>query len=112
MVENRITDGKRIAQLLASELTGLSEGVLAAIDLADVDRDAEPTQAGTLAYRITYEGEPIADVFLFPSSVVVRLLDERQWPEDAPLRENGEQLRIEYGAAVKGAVDAIRLLVE
>lgn len=112
MVENRITDGTRIAQLLASELTGLSEGVLADIDLAAVDRDAEPTQEGTLAYQITRDGDPIADVLLFPSSVELRLLDGRQWPETAALRVSDETLRIEYGAAVKRAVDAIRLLFE
>ena len=112
MVEHRITDGKRIAQLLASELTGLSEGVLSDVDLAAVNRDAEPTENGTLAYQITYEDEPVADVFLFPSSVEIRLRGGRRWPETAALREDDERLRIAYGAAVKRAVDAIRQVVE
>ncbi|WP_152042832.1 hypothetical protein [Salinigranum salinum] len=52
MVDDRLTDGRRIAQLLASELDGLG-GVLAAVAVTDADRDADPTPDGAYAYRVT-----------------------------------------------------------
>ena len=51
MVEDRLTDGVRIGQLLASEISG-NEGRLRDLALADADPDAEPTPDGALAYRI------------------------------------------------------------
>jgi hypothetical protein len=77
MVEDRTTDGVRIAQLLASELTG-GGGVLAGVRVRDADSDAEATTQGTLAYRVRAEdggadadrGEgtdrPLAEVFVHP----------------------------------------------
>lgn len=51
MVEDRLTDGKRIAQLVASELTG-DGGGLARVVVADADPDVEPTVDGAFAYRV------------------------------------------------------------
>jgi hypothetical protein len=56
MVENRVTDGTRIAQLLASELTGLSRGPLSGVEVVDADPDAEPSPGGTFAYAFEHEG--------------------------------------------------------
>ena len=58
MVTDRLRDGVRIAQLLASEVTG-DQGRLKTLSVADADTDVEPTLDGTLAYRITREDEPI-----------------------------------------------------
>jgi hypothetical protein len=52
VVDDRLTDGRRIAQLLASELDGPG-GVLAAVAVTDADRDADPTPDGAYAYRVT-----------------------------------------------------------
>ncbi|MFO8115321.1 MAG: hypothetical protein R6U01_08175 [Halorubrum sp.] len=51
MVDDRLTDGVRIGQLLASEISG-NRGRLRDLALADADPDAEPTADGALAYRI------------------------------------------------------------
>jgi hypothetical protein len=55
MVDDRLTDGRRIAELLASELDGLGDE-LAAVSVSDADRDAEATPDGAYAYRVTLHG--------------------------------------------------------
>jgi hypothetical protein len=57
MVEERLTDGVRIAQLLASEVQG-GVGALATCRVVDADRDVEPTPDGALAYRVRQEDGP------------------------------------------------------
>jgi hypothetical protein len=54
MVEDHLTDGVRIGQLLASEVSG-NEGRLRDLALTDADPDVEPTADGALAYRIVRE---------------------------------------------------------
>lgn len=51
MVDERITDGRRIAQLLAAELRGHERGPLARLAVVDV-RDAEGTEHGEFAYGV------------------------------------------------------------
>ncbi|GAA0518059.1 hypothetical protein SAMN04488066_1198 [Halorubrum aquaticum] len=51
MVEDRLTDGVRIGQLLASEVTG-DRGRLRGLDVTDADPDVEPTADGALAFRL------------------------------------------------------------
>ena len=53
MVENRLSDGTRIAQLLASELTG-DRDTLARVVVADANPDVEPTADGAFAYRVVH----------------------------------------------------------
>lgn len=52
MVERRVTDGRRIAELLSSELHGRDDGGLARVLVVDAREDVEPTVDGTRAYRI------------------------------------------------------------
>ncbi|AHF99821.1 hypothetical protein HALLA_14515 [Halostagnicola larsenii XH-48] len=52
MVEARITDGRRIAELLASELDGREDGHLERLAVVDADTDVEPTADGARAYDI------------------------------------------------------------
>lgn len=54
MVTDRLADGVRIAELLASEVTG-DEGRLRGLTVVDADREVEPTADGALAYRIARE---------------------------------------------------------
>ncbi|NGM69125.1 hypothetical protein G6M89_08910 [Natronolimnobius sp. AArcel1] len=54
MVEERITDGTRIAQLLSSELDGREDGGLESIAVTNADRDVEPTADGARAYDVEY----------------------------------------------------------
>jgi hypothetical protein len=60
MVTDRLADGVRIAQLLASEVTGNESG-LRGLTVADADRDIEPTTDGALAYRIVRERDGSGD---------------------------------------------------
>ncbi|WP_253738513.1 hypothetical protein [Halohasta salina] len=59
MVQDRLRDGTRIAQLVASELTG-DRRRLAQVAVVDADPDVEPTADGVLAYRIVHVADPAA----------------------------------------------------
>ncbi len=125
MVSDRLDDGVRIAQLLASEVTG-NEGRLRGLAVADADTDAEPTADGTLAYRIVAEtgggdATVAAEVYVQPDRVRV---EARVGPEavaaaaaDAGLRTRPKSTRpprtlvfVEDGAAVKRALTPLTAL--
>lgn len=58
MVRDRLDDGVRIAELLASEISG--GATRTALSVIDADDDVEPTVDGALAYRVrlgTGDGE-------------------------------------------------------
>jgi len=59
MVQDRLRDGTRIAQLVASELTG-NRGELEAVVVVDANPDVEPTADGALAYRVALVEDPAA----------------------------------------------------
>lgn len=118
MVEDRITDGKRIAQLLASEVTGLSSPPLDRYEVVDADPDAEPTAGGTFAYALAVDERRVAEVFVRERSARIDLsVDAGVPPEAETLTGDGlgvattddGRLRVdvEYGAAVKRAVDLL-----
>lgn len=52
MVEERLTDGYRIGELLASEIDGRQSGPLATLVVANADRTVEGTPAGERAYDV------------------------------------------------------------
>jgi hypothetical protein len=115
MVEERIMDGKRIAQLLASEVTGRSDGPLGRLAVADADRDAEPTDDGARAYDLERDGEPFAEVYVQPDRVRIEFREGIDVATKAAERE-GLRVRpkatrpprtlvfVESGAEVKRAV--------
>jgi len=112
MVDDRITDGKRIAQLLSSELTGLDEGRLADVAVGDPNPDASPTATGTTAYTVTAGGAPFAVVSMYPERVTVTFEEPVAWPDgdERPAVLRGDRtVEVTTGAAVKRAVDAVRL---
>jgi len=120
MVEERITDGKRIAELLSSELSARETGPLASISVIDADRDAAPSKDGTPAYGIAIDGTHVGTVALFPEyarvtlSVGVDAVVETAGDVGVPARrEDGTAvLQVESGAAVKPATDVIAAAVE
>jgi hypothetical protein len=57
MVEERTTDGKRIAQLLSSEVSGREDSGLSALEVVNADPDVEPSADGELAYEIVRRRE-------------------------------------------------------
>ncbi|MFB6083439.1 MAG: hypothetical protein ABEJ94_04260 [Halorientalis sp.] len=118
MVEDRITDGTRIAQLLASEITGRETGPLADTGIVDADPDVEPTADGALAYGIDRDGERVADVFVQPDRAYLELRvgveAGAEAAADADLRVRPKAAEpprtlvfVESGAAVKAAVDVL-----
>jgi hypothetical protein len=103
MTDDVVDDPTRIAQLLASELTGLETGRLAAVSVTAADRDAEPTPAGTTAYTVAYDGDPIGDVVLYPETAVLEVADD--------YGAEPSRIPVETGAATKGVVDRVRELL-
>lgn len=90
--------GRRIAELLASELTARDDGPLAGLVLTDVDRDVEPDEFGALAYRVALGEDPegadehIADCFVHEDRVRVEFVAALDlFPECA--REAGLRVR-------------------
>jgi hypothetical protein len=117
MVEDAITDGRRIAELLASELTGSQRGPLGCVTVVDADPDAEPTPDGTVAYGIALDGTRVGTVELRPTAAVVTLaagVPASAVPDHAQLtREaDGDRLVVGRGAAVKAARDAIEAALD
>jgi len=122
MVKDAITDPTRIAELLASELTGLATGPLSTVEVVEADPNASPSPQGTVAYAVAGQGQQVGRVLLFPAETVVELdgVDGREHvdPEtDArdglciERTDDGLRLTLRTGAAVKGAVDVLRALL-
>lgn len=123
MVERRIEDGRRIAQLLASEVTGRETGPLGSLAVVDPDPDVEPTADGAFAYGIDASGERLADASVQPDRVVIELrrgVDAgTAAAERGTLRVRPKAVEppralvfVESGAAVKAAVDVLAAAAE
>jgi hypothetical protein len=125
VVEDRLSDGKRIAELLSSELTGLAAGPLEDVAVTDANPDVEPTDEGPMAYGITYEGNRVATVSVMPAVALLALeesiarsvdlaavIAEVDHPDVAPGEaDQSTRLRIESGAGVKATVDVLRTVL-
>lgn len=71
MVEDRTTDGRRLAELLSSELHGRESGRLGRLAVVDADADVEPTADGAFAYAVALDGNRLAGVHVHPDRVHV-----------------------------------------
>lgn len=123
MVEERITDGNRIAQLLASELDGREDGGLERVAVTNADRDVEPTADGSRAYDVVViEGDDetrFARVFVHDDRARLEFETGQDVAADAGesvgLRVRPKAVEpprtlvfIESGAAVKRASDVVQ----
>lgn len=113
MVEDSITDPKRIAQLLASELTGLQTPPLDRVTVVDADEDATPSPDGDVAYAIAVDEREVGRVLLYPDVAVVELdaLSVSASDSDGLSIETVDDktcLSLSSGVAVKRAVDVLR----
>jgi len=118
MVETRIEDGHRIAQLLASEITGRETGPLAEMAVVDADPDVTPTADGAFAYGIDHDGDRLADCYVQPNRAYLEVRRGVDAAADSAA-ENDLRVRpravdpphalvfVESGAAVKRAVDVL-----
>ncbi|MDS0283629.1 hypothetical protein [Haloarcula onubensis] len=110
MVEDRITDGKRIGQLFASELTGLERGPLGAVSVEDAEPDVEPTPAGAFAFRVAADGQAIGTVTVTETTARLELdepTDFESERDDVTVEESGTVVVAHSGAAVKTLVDVV-----
>jgi len=123
-----VTDGRRIAQLLASELDGREDGALARVAVTDADPDVEPSADGALAYRLTVtdraaDAGPLGAAYVHPDRVRVELRTGPAAAADAgaeaglhvrpkPAEPPRTLLFVESGAEVKRAADAVAAAVE
>lgn len=127
MVRDRLTDGTRIAQLLASELTGHG-GRLETVSVVDANPDVEATVDGALAYVVAVGSEDdesentdrtrLAEVYVQPDRTRVEF---RRGQEAAARAAEAAGLRVrpkathpprtlvfvEDGAAVKRALPVV-----
>ncbi len=71
MVEERLENGTRIAQLLASEVDGRTDGDLGSLSVTEANPDVEPTADGTFAYAIEARAETGGDRATRPAEVYV-----------------------------------------
>ena len=123
MVEERTTDGKRIAQLLSSEVSGREDSGLDALDVVNADADVEPSADGELAYEIARKdggsgGETLAEVYVHEDRARIEFraaVDAAaEAAESADLRVRPKAVRpprtlvfVEDGAEVKRATDVL-----
>lgn len=132
MVEEHLRDGKRIAQLLASEVDGVVDGAV----IVDADPDVEPTDDGAFAYAIdradtgserddeeTEDTHYIAEVYVQPDRARVEFLVApdvaAEHAEEAGLRVRPKAVRpprtlvfVEDGAQVKWIVPVLNDVVD
>jgi hypothetical protein len=122
VVDERVTDGRRVAQLLASELTGLERGPLDAVAVEDAKPDAEPSAAGTVAFHVAHDDERVGHVEMYPAGIelvltvsgpAARAAEDAARDHDLSVAEGAEsaaeQVRVTVpdGARVKRAVDVV-----
>ncbi|ELZ94565.1 hypothetical protein [Haloferax sulfurifontis] len=121
MVVDSLSDGTRIAQLLASEVTG-HEDAFSVLSVVDADADVEPTDDGALAYAVAADGERVAEVYVQPDRARVEFIAHLDVTADAAseagLRVRPKAVRpprtlvfVEDGAQVKWTLPAFRALV-
>lgn len=113
MVEDSITNPKRVAQLLASELTGLETPPLDRVSVVDADESATPSSEGTVAYAIAVDERIAGRVLLYPDAAVAELdgVSVASSNDDhltVEADEDGTRLTLSTGVAVKRAVDVLR----
>ncbi|QLK27237.1 hypothetical protein HYG81_06440 [Natrinema zhouii] len=119
MVDNRITDGRRIAELLSSEIDGREDGELAHFAVTNADRDVEPTADGARAYDVTRHDERIARAFVHEDRAHLEFeagqdgAAEAASDVDLRVRPKATQppktlVFVESGAEVKRATDVLQ----
>lgn len=114
MVEKRITDGRRIAQLLASEIEGREDGGLGSLSVADADPDAG---TGARAYDVADGEGVLARVFVGDDRARIEFARGGETVrsatfgdrDDLEVRESEDRtvLEVGSGAAVKPATRAL-----
>jgi hypothetical protein len=122
MVEERTTDGKRIAELLSSEVSSREDSGLAVLAVVNADPDVEPSADGELAYEIARDDAILAEVYVHEDRVRIEFREQIDAAADAAeevgLRVRPKAVRpprtlvfVADGAAVKDATDVFVAVV-
>lgn len=123
MVEERVTDGKRIAELLSSEVTGHENDPYGDVRVGNADPDVEPSTEGERAYDVLLDGERLADVYVMPDRARLELRAGLE-PGEHEAEQQGLRTRpvggsppkvvvfVESGAEVKRALDVLGAVAE
>ena len=126
MTRDRITDGTRIGQLLASEIHGHERGVIGRLAVVEADTDVEPTADGAFAYGLdsdAADGDPLASAYVQPDRLrlefEVGVETALSAAERAGLRARPKATEpprtivfVESGAEVKPALGVVRAVAE
>jgi len=118
MVEDRTTDGKRIAQLLSSEVSSREDSGFDALEVVNADADVEPSAEGELAYEIARGEEILAEVYVHDERARVEFRERTdaaaETADEAGLRVRPKAVQpprtlvfVEDGAEVKRATDVL-----
>lgn len=107
MVQDRLRDGTRIAQLLASELTG-NRGALESVLVVDANRDVEPTADGALAYRVAVVSTPEAITIDDRGQTTLDETVEVDLQSIASIFVQPERARVEFTTAPDTAAETAR----
>ncbi|WP_290813600.1 hypothetical protein [Halovivax sp.] len=123
MVEERVTDGRRIAELLASEIDGREDGGLGRLSVTNADPDVEPSADGARAYDVTSgessgDARRVATVHVHEDRAHVSFREAQETAHetaaDVGLRTRPKAVRppqtlvfVESGAEVKRATDVL-----
>lgn len=122
MVEDELRDGIRIAQLVASEITGHEDAPYDALVVEDADLDVEPTAQGARAYDVTHDGDRLATMFVHPDRAHLEfrsgLEDARHAAEERGLRTRPKAVEpprlivfVENGAEAKRVLGVLAAAV-
>ncbi|MFB6254827.1 MAG: hypothetical protein ABEI06_09460 [Halobacteriaceae archaeon] len=90
-MENTIDDGKRIAELLSSEVTGHETELLDEMTIVNVNEDVSPSVEGDRAYDINYRSSQMASIFIHEDRAHIEL---REGLESAKEAAHNQDLRI------------------
>jgi len=123
VVDDELTDGKRIGQLLSSEIHGRDRGPLGRLAVVDADPDAEPTADGSFAYAVADGEQTVLEAYLHPDRLRLEFSVVPEAAADAAA-EAGLRARpkaaepprtlvfVERGAETKPALRVIERVVE
>lgn len=73
VVEDRVTDGRRVAELLSSEVTGREDQPFDRLAVTEAEPDVEPTTDGARAFDISHESRRLGRVFIQPDRARLEL---------------------------------------
>lgn len=122
MVEDTLNNGRRIGQLLASEIRGRTREPLGSLAVVDV-RDADGRTDGLFAYGIDHGDERLAAVYVHENRASLAVLtgievalaaaernglDLQEDPPDSP----GPGAVVDSGVAVKRVLNVLEAVVD